>query len=118
MEKIVEYIEPEINETYPFYDVKLIYNDVIEENLALKREMAEVKTKLGEIEKGMSKERVIILRDIPREQAKEEIRQLFKNGGTLYYSDVVRNLGIDLRTVIEICDELKENGEIVVDKKV
>ena len=118
MRKTVEYIEPEITRTYPFPDVKIIYTDVIEENLVLKREMEELKTKLGEIEKGMSKERVIILRDITREQAKEEIRQLFKTGGTLYYSDVVRNLGIDLRTVIEICDELKENGEIVVDKTV
>lgn len=118
MRKTVEYIEPEITGTYPFPDVKLIYTDVIEENLALKREMAEVKTKLGEIEKGMSKEGVIVLRDIPREQAKEEIRQLFKTGRTLYYSDIVKNLGIGLRTVVEICDELKENGEIAVDETI
>lgn len=48
------------------------------------------------------------------EQEKEEIRTLFRNNGILYYSDIVEKSGISLRTVVEICDDLKATGEIEV----
>lgn len=80
--------------------------------------MSEVEERIAELEKKTTKENVIVLRDLSREQAKNEIRELFKKGQTLYYSDIVRNLGIDLGTVVSICDELRENGEIEIDENV
>lgn len=62
--------------------------------------------------------RTIMLRETSREQEKEEIRTLFRSSDTLYYSDIVGRLGIGLRTVVEICDELKADGEIALDKNI
>jgi len=48
------------------------------------------------------------------EQAKEEIRKLFSHGRTLYYSDIAEELGLDLETVVQVCQELKEKQEVEV----
>jgi hypothetical protein len=72
---------------------------------ALEREVARLKPFEPE---------VLILRDISREQAKREIKELFATGKTLYYSDIEIELGIGLETVVEICNELMEAGEIDV----
>jgi Mn-dependent DtxR family transcriptional regulator len=63
-----------------------------------------------------SEEKVIALREIPREQAKQEIQQLFSSGRTLYYSDIAEELRLDLKLVVDICRELEENGEVKVDE--
>jgi Mn-dependent DtxR family transcriptional regulator len=57
---------------------------------------------------------VIVLRKLSREEAKDEIKDLFKTGRTLYYSDIARELRIDLELVVEICQELVEKGEFEV----
>ncbi|MBA7708571.1 hypothetical protein ES703_117473 [subsurface metagenome] len=62
--------------------------------------------------------RTIMLRETFREREKEEIRTLFRGSDTLYYSDIVERLGIGLRTVVEICDELKADGEIALDESI
>jgi len=62
--------------------------------------------------------RTIMFREMSREREKEEIRTLFRGSETLYYSDIVERLGINLRTVVEICDELKAAGEIALDKSI
>lgn len=60
----------------------------------------------------------IVIRDIPKNKEIEEIRTLFRSNGTLYYSDIVERTGISLRTVVEICDNLKTAGEIALDKSI
>ncbi len=62
--------------------------------------------------------RTVMLQETSREREKEEIRTLFQSSDTLYYSDIVGRLGISLRTVVEICDELKAAGEIALDKSI
>lgn len=57
---------------------------------------------------------MIVLRKLSREEAKDEIKDLFKTGRTLYYSDIARELRIDLELVVEICQELVEKGEFEV----
>ena len=59
-----------------------------------------------------------MLQETTRQQEKEEIRSLFRGNGTLYYSDIVERLGIGLRTVVELCDELKTDGVIALDESV
>ena len=56
----------------------------------------------------------IVLRSVSRDQAKGEIKRLFKSGRVLYYSDVEKELRIDYELVVEICDELMKAGEIMV----
>ncbi len=58
---------------------------------------------------------VIQLRDIPRDQAKKEIKEFFeKTESPTYYSDVANALHLDLKFVVEICDELKKEGIITI----
>ncbi len=57
---------------------------------------------------------VVVLRTVTRKQAKKEILSLFAGGGTWYYSDVARELKLDLEQVVEICNELLEEQEIMV----
>ena len=52
------------------------------------------------------------LRDIPKEQAREEIRALYSEGGTIYMSDVADRLNLPDEMVVEICLELADAGEL------
>ena len=81
--------------------------------LRLERKLEEAEQRLWKFER---REKVIELRDISREQAKEEIRQLFQSGRTLYYSDIAEELGLELEVVVDICKKLQENGEIAIDE--
>lgn len=56
----------------------------------------------------------ITLRDISRKQARKEILDLFKSGETLYYSDIAERLRLDLKMVVDICNELEKQGQIGV----
>ncbi len=88
------------------------------ENDSLRREVVEIRQRLAELEERMPEEKVIILRQIPKEQAKQEIHQLFSTGRALYYSDIAEELQLDLQLVVEICRELEEGGEVEVDDSV
>jgi len=58
---------------------------------------------------------MIVLGDVTKKELKHEIRKLFSNGQTLYYSDIAEQLGVDLKSVVDVCRELQENKEIGVD---
>ena len=91
---------------------------LMEENPALRQEIAQSKQKLAELEERIPEEKVIVLREISMEKAKKEIRQLFSNERTLYYSDIAEELRLDLKLVVDICHELQESGEIGIDDRV
>jgi len=57
-------------------------------------------------------EETITLREIPREQAKQEIAALFSGDEVLYYGDIAERLDLDLETVVDICNELEDEGII------
>ena len=86
------------------------------ENISLGREIEQIQRRLADLEKRMPEEKVIVLREISREQAEQEIQQLFSSGRTLYYSDIAEELRLDLELVVDICRELEENGEVRVDE--
>jgi len=79
--------------------------------LSFQEELEKIKQKLLELE---NREKVIVLKEITREEAKREIQQLFASGRTLYYSDIVKELRLDLETVVDICNELMESGAVEV----
>jgi len=89
---------------------------LMEENASLRQEIEQIKQKVSELEERIPEERVIVLKEISKEEAKEEIRQLFSSGRTLYYSDIAEELRLDLKLVVDICDELQEDGEIKIDE--
>ena len=75
-----------------------------------------IENQLNEISKLVSQEveqEAIIFRDISREQAKAEIEELFRNTtDSLYYSDIMEQLGIDLELVVSVCNKLLDEGKI------
>lgn len=87
-------------------------------DMSLLEQFERINKRLWELENMISREKVIVLREITREDAKREIQQLFTSGRTLYYSDIVQELKIDLETVVGICNELQESGEIDIDASI
>ncbi len=99
--------------TIPY--VSLLPPWFIMKHLSLQEELKQTKQRLLELESGISGEEVIVFREITREEAKKEIQQLFKSGRTLYYSDIARELQLDLELVVDICNELQESGVVEID---
>lgn len=62
----------------------------------------------------VTKEKIVVLREISKEEAEKEILKLFSGGQVLYYSDIAEKLGLDLKLVVEICSELQSKGRIEV----
>ncbi|NCO34876.1 MAG: hypothetical protein AUJ92_21855 [Armatimonadetes bacterium CG2_30_59_28] len=52
------------------------------------------------------------LRDIPRDQAKREIRELVQDNKVRYYSDIMQELRLDLKLVWELCTEMEAEGKL------
>jgi hypothetical protein len=88
------------------------------ENFLLRRELDNFRRELDEIKKRMPEEKVVVLRDITRDEAKREINSLFSSGRTLYYSDIAEELGLDLRIVVGLCQELEDEGKVELDDRV
>ena len=88
----------------------------IMKHLALQEELKQAKQRLAELESRISGEEVIVIREITREEAEQEIQQLFQSGRTLYYSDIAEELKLDLKLVVDICREFQENKEIGIDE--
>jgi regulator of replication initiation timing len=91
------------------------FSPFLTENILLRKEIDEIKQRMTELENRMPMEKVIVLREVPRSEAKEEIRQLFSSGRTLYYSDIAEELKLDLELVVDLCQELQESGKISAD---
>jgi len=84
------------------------------ENYLLAQRMQRIEKRLATVEATTPKEGVIVLREINRDEAKEEIAQLFLQGETLYYSDIAARLRLDLELVVDICEELLQEDKITV----
>jgi len=66
------------------------------------------------LEDAIPMEEIVVLREISRDEAEREILKLFSKGKTLYYSDIAKQLGLDLKLVVEVCNELQKRKEIEV----
>lgn len=56
--------------------------------------------------------KTVVLRLMTQKEARAEILSVFQSGRTLYYSDIVQELGIDIDQVVEVCEELESEGRI------
>jgi hypothetical protein len=81
----------------------------------LKAKVAALEQEVAQLKAALPEEPVIVLRSITREQAKQEILELFQSGETLHFSDIACRLHLDLPLVVEICQDLRAEGEIDVD---
>jgi len=63
-------------------------------------------------------EDVVVIRTVERDQAKDEIRTLFQSGEILFMSEVAERLNLPDELVVELCMELREEGEIQVNDQV
>lgn len=88
------------------------------EYFALREELRQARQKIAELENKPLGEEVMVVRDITKEEAKEEIRQLLKGGDTLYFSEIADKLRLDLEMVVDICRELQDTKEIGIDEEV
>lgn len=59
---------------------------------------------------------ILILRDIPREQAREEILQFFLNNPGSYPSDAALALRIDSEVARDLALEMKADGLLVAER--
>ena len=94
-------------------------NDLVVENLLLRSwyghiagELAQLRERVHRLEATAPEVKVVVLREISRDEAKKEIAELFASGEALDFEQIVERLGIDLELVVEICNELMEAGEI------
>ena len=83
------------------------------ENAKLKAENEGLRAKVVAMQATNSAEKFLKIREIPREQAKEEVRAFFKahHGEAIYPSDVMEALSLDYDLVYEICEEFGKGGD-------
>lgn len=98
-----------------------LFKTPLKEPLTITRELAELREKLKALEEivsdlgsriGTIAERVIVLRTITREEARNEIIKLFQEGGIHDYGEIAETLRLDLPMVVDICNELEREGLI------
>ena len=71
--------------------------------------VAELENKVAQLS-SLVRSREAELRDVPRDQAKEEVLDYFIDGGSSYPSDAARALRLDALLVLELCEELEAEG--------
>ncbi|MBU4233909.1 MAG: hypothetical protein KKD99_04325 [Proteobacteria bacterium] len=84
------------------------------ENAKLKAENEGLRAKVVAMQATNSAEKFLEIREIAREQAKEEVRAFFKehHGEAIFPSDVMEALSLDYDLVYEICEELEREGAV------
>ena len=98
-------------------DISGITNPIRDQISKLTQDVETLVQKFVDLEARINREiamesEAIATRTIPREQAKEEIRHLYRSGGTHYISDVVEALNLSDELVVDLCDELLQEGEL------
>lgn len=89
------------------------------ENNHLQQQIEELKSKVEQLAEGLPTQKTVILRQISKAEAKQEIKELFDSANEpLYYSDIAEKLQLNIEMVVEICEELIEEGEIEIDTNV
>jgi len=85
---------------------------LLQQNQVLMEQVTELEKRVLLLEENLPETKVVVLQQASKEEAKCLVRQLFDGSRALYYSDIAQELGLELQTVVEICDELQAEGEI------
>ena len=101
--------------SHPFGHALPLLRPVEREELeALKARVLYLEEEVARLLALTTDEEVIELRDVSKEEAKQKILAMFQSGETLFYSDLATRLRLDLPLVVEVCQELEQEGEIEV----
>ena len=85
----------------------------------LKELVTSLTTRLAELEqevettKAAQPDDIIVIREISKEQARKEIIKSFEAGQPLDQADLADMLSLEISLVIEVCNELIEEGVVV-----
>ncbi|MDD3264872.1 MAG: hypothetical protein PHH02_03000 [Dehalococcoidales bacterium] len=102
--------------SYHSFTQKLLV--LAQENANLKASVKQLYHRVSELEQENVNTKVVLLKEMTNEEATKEIQRLFATGKTYYYSDIAEELGLPLKTVVDICRDLENNGEIGVDEQI
>ncbi len=92
-----------------------VIQHLLDEVASLRKRVDFLESELGRVTENYVPE-IIELREVSKQQAKEEISDLFgTTEGPLYFSDIEAQLGIELNLVVEVCKELIDEGAISLD---
>ena len=92
---------------------------LLKEVSALKELVRNLTARVAELEqeakaaKEIQTDDIIVLREISKEQARQEIIQSFESGNPLDQADLADALSLEFSLVVEICNELIEEGVVV-----
>lgn len=82
---------------------------------ALVHEIFKLRTELEEIKSSKTceiVEKIVVLKDIPYSEAKNTIEDYLKSHETAYMYEVSNDLGLDLKMVHEIVEQLIKEGKV------
>ncbi len=86
--------------------------DLVATGQALLRRVDQLERDVAALKDGAS-ERVVVLRELTRGEAKAEILDLLQQSGEdLYFSDIAERLQLDLELVVELSLELMREGQV------
>ena len=104
--------------TMPYIENYLAERKLLEQRLEaiemLELRVGALEKRVASLEAVYPEEKIIVLRELSKEEAKREILELFSRQDRLYYSDIAEQLSLDLKLVVDICNELQAAGEIHV----
>lgn len=72
--------------------------------------LEEISKRIRQLEE--AEEKIIVIKEVPRKEAKDKIKKLFETGDILDYGIIAEKLQLSLPFVVDICNELEEEGEI------
>jgi len=89
--------------------------EIMQQLRDLKRQYEQLIKRLNDLEKRLGEPQQVVeveLRDVSYSQAKKEIKKYFKDGKTHDVGEIADELRLDIRLVVEVCNDLIKAGVI------
>lgn len=98
-----------------YYEKDLLGNcsTLIQEGVETFLREHKVVERLSQLEQSSISEEVVIIEEMDKEEAKNKISEYMEENRTADTEELMKNLKIDLRLLVEILDELREEGILV-----
>ncbi len=103
---------------FNFFDSIISGNSIQAQFQVLNNEIKRLNDEIETLKTELNKQEVLELREIPLDQARNEIKEWIKcQENSWYYSDIVEELGIDLEYVVKIIDDLNKDGLRIIEQE-
>lgn len=81
----------------------------------IESDLDELKKSVEELKRAYPK--VVVIEEIPKEEAKQRVESYFKEHGKADIEELMLNLKIPVQTIVEIIDELKQEGKLSTEEE-